>query len=109
MKWIIKIEGKENQRILVLFKAINRKLEFWGQCKIKNSWENFSFESTKLQTTLEIIQEKLLSVAEQLNLRIIEYNDLAKSFALIKTIEIVDIDENNENDDVDDVYGFDPI
>ncbi|MFW6246620.1 MAG: hypothetical protein ACOC22_00390 [bacterium] len=112
MKWIVNIENKPQQRILVLFNILDEKLEFYGQYKIKTNWVNFSVDDTSISTTLEIIQEKLLSVTKKMDFRIKKYDDLNKSFTHIKKIEILD-DSNNdiiENDiDDDQVYGFDPL
>jgi len=102
MKWIVNIENKPNQRILVLFNALDEKLEYYGQYKIKNQWVDFSVDKSGIFTTLEIIQEKLLLIVEKMDLRVKKYDDLQKSFAFIKTIEIVDESKTEYGD----VYGF---
>jgi len=102
MKWIIDIENKPDQRILVLFNALEQKLEYYGQYKIKNQWIDFSVDDSDIFTTLDIIQEKLLSISKNMELRVKKYEDLQKSFAHIKTIEIVDESKTELND----AYGF---
>lgn len=102
MRWIVNIENKPNQRILVLFNALDEKLEFYGQYKIKNQWVDFSIDNSSIFTTLEIIQEKLLLIVDKMDLRVKKYEDLQKSFAFIKTIEIVD----ESKTEFGDVYGF---
>jgi hypothetical protein len=105
-KWIVEIENKPNQRIIVIYNPLEDKLEFYGQYKMRNEWVNFSVETTN-NLTLDMIQEKLLSIAETMDMRVKTYEDLQKSFALIKKIEI--IVETQNNIDQDQVYGFDEI
>jgi hypothetical protein len=106
MEWIVKIEGKLNQRILVKFDPQNEQLIFIGQCKLHNlQWTNFSQISKSIwiiypdiisNTTsnvglisLEIIQNTLSGTYELMKKRYDAYNEIAEGFAHIKLIEIV--------------------
>jgi hypothetical protein len=88
MEWQIKIEGQSKQRILINFDPQGELILFTGQYSIKNKWIDFSTETHSMSIDLETIQELLLKVYEKMNKRLEVYEDLAKSFSVIKTIEI---------------------
>jgi len=90
MEWVIKIENKPTNRILVKFNPELNLLEFYGQKKIKLSWETFSSKTINIETNLEEIKDTLFKVYEVMKNKIIYYDDISDSFSLIKTIEIVD-------------------
>jgi hypothetical protein len=92
MEWQIKIEGQTKQRILVNFDPQGELIIFKGQYSIKNRWVDFSSETHSMSIDLETIQELLLKVYEVMNERLKVYDDLAKSFEVIKMIEVQKID-----------------
>jgi hypothetical protein len=108
MEWIVKIEGKPNQRILVRFDAMNELMKFIGQYKPHNKeWVNFSeeikpvWDSNKIVETptkdlyklelelinVDIIQSTLLHTYEKLKKRVEAYEEIDEGFTLIKLIE----------------------
>ncbi len=96
MKWIVKIEGKKDQRIVVKFEPKSDELVFIGQYRaIPNNlqWVEFSEERCSINVDLEMIQNKLLSTYETMKTRIEAYNNIAEGFTVIKTIEIQEISE----------------
>lgn len=88
MQWIVKIENKSNQRIMVKFDPMKELLYFIGQYKIKINWIDFSQEEYSMNITLEVIQDILFKVYEKMNERLKVHEDLNKSFEIIKVIEI---------------------
>jgi hypothetical protein len=99
MEWIIKIEGKPKQRILVKFDPQKEMIYFIGQYKpdfktiatVESKsvvWFDFATEEYPMNITLELIQDMLLKVYEKMNERLTIYEDLSKSFEIIKLIEI---------------------
>jgi hypothetical protein len=88
MEWIVKIENKPNQRILVKFEPKFERIVFVGQYKVK-TWIDFSEDYIdEMNFDLETIQKLLLKVYEKMNERIAIHEDLTQSFGIIKTIEI---------------------
>jgi hypothetical protein len=90
MEWQVKIEGQTKQRILVTFDPQGELIIFRGQYSIKNNWVDFSTETYPMDASLETIQAKLVSVYKKMVDRLKVYEDLDKSFALIKNVEITD-------------------
>jgi len=88
MEWQVKIEGQSKQRILVTFDPQGETIIFRGQYSIKNNWIDFSSDTYPMDITLEGIQAKLVKVYNQMNDRLKVYDDLNKSFALIKNVEM---------------------
>lgn len=88
MEWQIKIEGQSKQRILVNFDPQGELIIFRGQYSIKNKWIDFSSETHSMNIDLETIQELLLKVYEKMDERLKVYDDLAKSFEVIKIVGI---------------------
>jgi hypothetical protein len=89
MEWIVKIEGKDNQRIQIKFDPKNEEIKFIGQYKPHNKeWVDFSEESYQMDINLETIQELLFKTYEEMKKRLIAYNDIAEGFKIIKLIEI---------------------
>jgi hypothetical protein len=88
MEWQVKIEGQSKQRILVTFDPQGELIIFKGQYSIKNNWVDFSTDTYPMDITLEGIQAKIIKVYNQMNDRLKVYDDLNKSFALIKNVEI---------------------
>lgn len=94
MKWIVKIDGKKDQRIVILFEPQSDELIFTGQYRAVNSsleWFNFSEKRCSINIDLEIIQNMLLDTYEMMKIRIEAYNNIAEGFSIIKTIEIQEI------------------
>jgi len=96
MKWIVKIEEKDNQRIVVEFNPIKELLFFYGQYKPHNKeWMIFSEDSHNIyDVNVEIIQQKLLNTYEVMKKRLDKFDEINEGFTLIKIIEI-----QNENND----------
>lgn len=88
MQWIVKIENKSNQRIMIKFDPMKELLYFIGQYKIKINWIDFSEEEYSMNITLEIIQDLLFKVYKKMNERLKVHEDINKSFEVIKIIEI---------------------
>jgi hypothetical protein len=91
MKWIVKIEGKPDQRIMVVFSPLDGKVFFTGQYHMPktNSWIDFYEESSlSLNIDLDTIQSLLFSVYEKMDSRIKAYQNIAEGFEIIKVIEI---------------------
>lgn len=96
MNWIVKIEGEENKnkRIRINFKPLNEQIHFFGEYRIKNEWNIFSYKKyDKIQISLEEIQENMEIVLTEMNKRVDEYENLNKGFSVLKWIGI---DKNNE-------------
>ena len=90
MEWKVKIERKENQRIVVKFNQEAEHLYFYGQYKPHNQeWVTFSENKCKIfDIDANTIQETLLSTYEIMKKRLDKYNEIAEGFTLIKVIEI---------------------
>ena len=89
MRWIVKIEKRNNERILLKINPMNESIVFFGQYKINNMWVNFTYDNCDMYCDLDVIQNKLLNICNVLSKRVDKYNDLEKSFPFIKTIEIL--------------------
>lgn len=88
MEWQVRIEGHPKQRILVSFDPQGEMILFQGQYSIKNHWIDFSSESHPMEIDLETIQSLIEKVYDTMNKRLEVYEDLDKSFGLIKEIKI---------------------
>ena len=88
MYWIVKIENKPNQRIMIKFDPMKEMLYFIGQYRIKVMWIDFSQEEYSMNITLDVIQELLFKVCEKMNERLRVHDDLNKSFNAIGIIEM---------------------
>lgn len=96
MKWIVKIDEKKDQRIVVKFAPQSDELVFIGQYRAVGNnleWFDFSEEKCSINIDLETIQNMLLSTYEKMKTRIDAYNNIAEGFSVIKTIEIQEINE----------------
>lgn len=103
MEWIVKIEDKLDQRILVKFDPLNESIIFIGQYKPHNKeWTNFSEVSRSIWYDIkdhdtwqhndlidvDIIQEMLYSAYNIMKERLDAYKNIAEGFSIIKLIEI---------------------
>ena len=89
MKWIIDLENKPNQRIVVRFSPKEELIYFTGQYKPKNKeWVDFSEESYSMEIDLETIQELLTKTYNKMKERLDAYINIAEGFTVLKTIEI---------------------
>ena len=88
MEWQVKIEGHPKQRILVSFDPQGEMIIFHGQYSIKNHWVDFSEETHPMEIDLETIQSLIEKVYDTMNKRLEVYEDLDKSFGIIKEIKI---------------------
>jgi len=99
MKWLVKIEGKPNQRIVVKFDPLNQQLIFTGQYKQHNvEWFNFveirkDYDISPVRSaydfeliTAEEIQNVISEVYLSLKKRVEIYEEINKGFSLIKLI-----------------------
>jgi len=99
MVWKIKIEGKPNQRIDVVFNPTEESLSFIGAYKPKNKpWVVFSeAEHKSHDIDLEQLQEKIFEAYEILAKRVEQYEELAKGMALIKDIAVEEEEKQTED------------
>ena len=97
MEWIVKIENKPEQRILVKFDPENESIIFIGQFrpKMKNNasvksyeWIEFSKIIYSMDIDLDKIQKALFISYEMMNKRIIAFENINEGFNVIKLIEI---------------------
>ena len=88
MEWQIRIEGQQKKRILVTFDPQGEMIVFQGQYSIKNHWVDFSTETHPMEIDLETIQSLIGKVYDTMNKRLEVYEDLDKSFGIIKEIKI---------------------
>ena len=88
MEWQVRIEGHSKKRILVTFDPQGEIILFQGQYSIKNHWIDFSCETHAMEIDLETIQSLIGKVYDTMNKRLEVYEDLNKSFGLIKEIKI---------------------
>jgi hypothetical protein len=88
MEWIVSIENKTKERIVVNFEPINSQIHFLGQHKSKNEWNTFVTETRDMKITVDEIQDVLLDVYEKLKIKLESYTNLSEIFKEIKTIEI---------------------
>ena len=88
MKWQVKIDGKPKQRILVEFDPQGELIIFRGQYSVRNMWIDFSNETHPMDITLDDIQLLLGRVYDAMEKRLRVWEDLDKSFSLIKEIAI---------------------
>jgi len=101
MEWIVNVEGKKNQRVLIRFEPQAEEIYFVAQYKVlmsdfalplndKSRWVDFASESHPMDIDLETIQDLIGKVLDTMKDRLITYEDLSKSFAIIKTIAVDD-------------------
>lgn len=90
MEWQVKIEGQNKKRILVSFDPQGELIIFRGQFSIKNKWVDFSTETYAMDITLESIQSMIAKVSDLMNKRLKVYEDLNKSFSIIREVEVQD-------------------
>ena len=88
MQWQIRIDGQSKKRILVVFDPQGEMIIFHGQYSIKNHWIDFSTETHVMEIDLETIQSLIGKVYDTMNKRLEVYEDLNKSFRLIKEVKI---------------------
>ena len=89
MRWIVKIEGKEDQRILVKFDPMKEEVVFIGQFKPRNrEWVDFCEERYTMEIDLEAIQNQLSKVVKIMRERLAAYNNLAEGFTILKLIAV---------------------
>ena len=93
MKWIVKIDGKPDLRIVVKFSPVDEKIYFIGEYHKAqtNQWTEFSVKYTlKLEIDLETIKLLLYNTYEELDKRVKIYEDLKEGFKYITEIGIKD-------------------
>ena len=89
MKWIVKIEGKDDQRIVVLFDPMKEEVVFIGQIKPHNKeWTDFCEERYTMEIDLEAIQNQLSKVVRIMRARLAAYNNIAEGFSVLKLIAV---------------------
>ncbi len=88
MEWIISIENKPKERIVVIFDPLRKELLFNGQHRFKNEWYNFVIVKHDINVNTEEIQNTLLETYEKLKALLESYADITEIFKEIKTIEI---------------------
>lgn len=91
MDWKVSIEGKPNQRIVVVFDPMGELLRFIGQYKPHNKdWINFSEEQHSMIIDAEQIQSTIVTVYETMQKRLDAYKEIADGFTLIKTVDFTE-------------------
>lgn len=93
MKWIIKLEDRPLERILVKFHPLLNVVEFIGQYKVNNIWTDFSLVSVDDNLDnmdLTVIQDKISLVYDDMKNKIDIFTNLNNGFSLLKIIEIDD-------------------
>lgn len=100
MEWIIKIEEKNDRRILITFNPLRESIIFTGQFKpkakdmvnsdIKNGfiWVNIAEDLYSMKIEFTELQTIIAKVYNQMEARLKVQEDLAKVFTVFKTIEI---------------------
>lgn len=98
MEWIIKIEGKPNQRISVYFDSnVNGNLVFFGEYKPKNKeWVTFvkKIPSTPINE-LNDLNTILEDVSIEMSNLVKKYEKYSEIFSLVKEIKILEDLDNN--------------
>jgi hypothetical protein len=99
MEWLIHIEGKADERILVTFDPLDESISFYGQYKVKfkdyaftsaesKQWVIFSEDHDAMNIDLKSLNEHISKVYDKMAERIKVYDDFRKVFGVFKTIEI---------------------
>jgi len=89
MEWIVTIEGKPNQRIVVRFDPMNEMIHFVGQYKPHNKkWVDFSEEIHAMDIDLETLQDMMGKAYRKMRDRVMAYDNVAGGFILIKEVKI---------------------
>jgi hypothetical protein len=99
MEWLIQIENKSDQRILVTFDPLDESISFFGQYKVKfkdyaytsaeaKQWVTFSEDHDAMNIDLKTLNEHISKVYEKMSERIKVYDDFKKVFTVFKSIEI---------------------
>ena len=108
MEWIIHIEGKKDQRILITFEPMSESIRFVGQYKplakdtrIKDFkagfiWVDFSEEMHSMEIDLETLKEYISKVYDKMEERLKVHEDLSKTFSVFKSIEIAETEAEEE-------------
>jgi len=92
MKWIVNIEGKVDQRIMVVFDPMKEEVVFLGQFKPHNQpWVIFCEERYTMEIDLEAIQNQLSKVVRVMRERLKAYNNLAEGFTVLKLIAVEEV------------------
>ena len=93
MEWLVGIEktpdveNEKKQRIRIQFNPITESIFFLGEVKVKeNRWEVFSEATHGMAITLEELQEQMAIVVKDMRKRILEYENLAKGFSVLKWV-----------------------
>lgn len=94
MKWTVRINNDEREKIEIVYHPINDTLVFSGKYNIRNfGWAELCCEEMKVETNnidLTEIQAKLTSVYNKLKSRIEIHSNLSEGFMLMKKIEIIE-------------------
>jgi hypothetical protein len=90
LEWIIRLEEKQDCRILVRFEPMEEQLHYIGQHKPKNKeWLKFSEIITKMDTNLDEIQITIGECYDMMEKRIKAYGNISSGFDIIRQIKIV--------------------
>lgn len=90
MKWNVDIGEDGEKRIKVVFEPKTESVIFIGQYHQPktNLWTDFVEEKVSMNFDLETLQTYLAVVSKKLDKRIAVFDDLSKSFKIIRNIEI---------------------
>lgn len=94
MEWFVYIENEKNQRIKVNFLPEKEQLMFTGQYRRNAVWFDFSTTSIPIDLQLTHINTALHIVYTTMKSRIKQYENIAKGFTVIRTIEVKDDEED---------------
>jgi len=93
MEWTVKIEktpdveNERDQRIRIQFSPITESIFFYGEVKVKNNrWDVFSEATHGMVITLTELQEQMAIVVNDMRKRLVEYENLAKGFTVLKWV-----------------------
>ena len=101
MEWIIEIEGKNDQRILIKFNPKAETITFIGQYKPSRKdvitpelkggsiWFDFSEDSYDMNITdLETFKDHISKVYDKMQERLKIHEDFSKTFGVFKKFEV---------------------
>jgi len=89
--WYIKLledNQKTKKRIKIEFIPLLNSIKLTGQYKFNEEWYDFTTQQIPSDFTPENLNNIIIQINNEMNLKIDKYNDLNEAFKLIETIEI---------------------
>ena len=103
MEWIVKIDDRKKQRVLIKYEPQNSKIYFVGQHRVNNVWIDFSNNiiefshnlknSDNFMLDIDTVSKTIKNVTDQLKTSVEIYDKINNTFSQIKNI---DVEKNNE-------------